>query len=159
MQVLAHLGPVVGLSVDPSQGGRYMATAGRDGTVKVWDCRNWKGAVRDWSVRSGGDVELEWSAKGSLAVANGGCVNVRQLPAPACAFNVPRMLTSCIDLHDPVNTHPDGHQSTSAAVPDTPDPTPPTNVGAVRAIPRYLDDWPRSGALQHPGTGRRGAQF
>jgi U3 small nucleolar RNA-associated protein 7 len=76
VQLLAHLGPVVGLSVDPSQGGRYMATAGRDGTVKVWDCRNWKGAVRDWAVRGGGDVELEWSAKGSLAVASGGSVKV-----------------------------------------------------------------------------------
>lgn len=40
------------LGVDPSGvgggGGRYMATAGRDGLVKVWDCRNWKGAVRTW---------------------------------------------------------------------------------------------------------------
>lgn len=53
-----------------------MATAGKDGTVKVWDCRNWKGAVRDWTVRGAGHVELEWSAKGSLAVASGGSVNV-----------------------------------------------------------------------------------
>ena len=76
VQLLAHLGPVVSVSVDPSQGGRYMATAGRDGTVKVWDCRNWKGAVRDWTVRGGGDPELDWSARGYLSVANGGTVNV-----------------------------------------------------------------------------------
>lgn len=76
VQLLAHLGPVVDVSVDPSQGGRYMATAGKDGTVKVWDCRNWKGTVREWTVRGGGDVELDWSAKGSLAVASGGSVNV-----------------------------------------------------------------------------------
>ncbi|KAF8884163.1 WD40-repeat-containing domain protein [Infundibulicybe gibba] len=80
VQLLAHLGPVVSCSIDPSQGGRYMATAGRDGTVKVWDCRNWKGAVRDWNVRGGGGIELEWSAKGSLAVASGGSVNVYTRP-------------------------------------------------------------------------------
>lgn len=73
--LLAHLGPVSSVSVDPSQGGRYMATAGRDGTVKVWDCRNWKGAVREWSAR-GGTAEVEWSARGTLGVASGGTVNV-----------------------------------------------------------------------------------
>ncbi|KAG6877193.1 hypothetical protein C0993_009510 [Termitomyces sp. T159_Od127] len=81
VQLLAHMGPVLSVGVDPSQGGRYMATAGRDGTVKVWDCRNWKGAVRDWTLRSGSDVELEWSAKGALAVASGGCVNIYTRPS------------------------------------------------------------------------------
>lgn len=54
-----------------------MASSGADGTVKVWDCRNWKGAVREWTTRGGG-AELEWSAKGALAVATGGSVNVRR---------------------------------------------------------------------------------
>lgn len=54
-----------------------MASSGADGTVKVWDCRNWKGAVREWTTRGGG-AELEWSAKGVLAVATGGSVNVRR---------------------------------------------------------------------------------
>lgn len=76
VQLLAHLGPVVSVAVDPSQGGRHMSTSGRDGTVKVWDCRNWKGAVREWSVRGGGDPETEWSQRGYLAVANSGTVNV-----------------------------------------------------------------------------------
>lgn len=75
VRLLAHMGPVMSLSVDPSAGGRYMATAGRDGIVKVWDCRNWKGAVREWSTRGGG-AEVEWSAKGALAVATGSSVNV-----------------------------------------------------------------------------------
>jgi U3 small nucleolar RNA-associated protein 7 len=75
VQLLAHLGPVVSVSMDPSQGGRYMSTSGRDGTVKVWDCRNWKGAVREWNAR-GGPAEVDWSARGSLAVASGGAVNV-----------------------------------------------------------------------------------
>jgi len=76
VQVLAHLGPVVSVSVDPSQGGRYMATSGRDGTVKVWDCRNWRGVLREWTVRGGGDPVVEWSQRGYLAVANSGTVNV-----------------------------------------------------------------------------------
>ncbi|KAI6038519.1 BING4CT-domain-containing protein [Pisolithus marmoratus] len=80
VQLLAHLGPVVGLSVDPSTGGRYMASSGLDGTVKVWDCRNWKGVVREWTTRGGG-AELEWSAKGALAVATGGSVNVYTKPS------------------------------------------------------------------------------
>ena len=75
VRLLAHLGPVTGVSVDPSTGGRYMATSGQDGTVKIWDCRNWKGAVRQWSTRGGG-AEIEWSQKGALAVAVGGSVNV-----------------------------------------------------------------------------------
>lgn len=57
-----------------------MATAGKDQTVKVWDCRNWKGAVREWTTR-GGYAEVEWSAKGALAVASGGTVNVYAAPA------------------------------------------------------------------------------
>ncbi|KAG7440555.1 BING4CT-domain-containing protein [Guyanagaster necrorhizus] len=79
VQLLAHLGPVASVSMDPSQGGRYMATAGKDQTVKVWDCRNWKGAVREWTAR-GGCAEVEWSARGALAVASGGTVNVYTSP-------------------------------------------------------------------------------
>ncbi|KAH7923033.1 BING4CT-domain-containing protein [Leucogyrophana mollusca] len=86
VQLLAHLGPVVGVSVDPSTGGRYMATSGQDGIVKVWDCRNWKGAIREWSTRGGG-AELEWSAKGSLAVATGGSVNVYTRPTIQSPFS------------------------------------------------------------------------
>lgn len=52
-----------------------MATSGQDSIVKVWDCRNWKGAVRTFNARGGGGG-LEWSQKGALAVATGGSVNV-----------------------------------------------------------------------------------
>lgn len=85
--LLAHMGPVTSISVDPSQGsgGRYMATGGADGKVKVWDCRNWKGCVREWTPRSQGGgiatgvgIELEWSQKGLLGVASGGNVNVSE---------------------------------------------------------------------------------
>ncbi|KAE9384935.1 WD40 repeat-like protein, partial [Gymnopus androsaceus JB14] len=83
VKVRAYLGPVSSISVDPSEGGRYMATSGKDGSVKVWDCRNWKGAVREWNLRSGGkgDAEVEWSQKGVLAVGSGGSVNVYTSPS------------------------------------------------------------------------------
>ncbi|KAJ2912900.1 hypothetical protein MD484_g7514, partial [Candolleomyces efflorescens] len=81
VQILSHLGPVTSVSVNPHDGvGRYMATAGRDGKIKVWDCRNWKGVVREWNVRGGGDVELEWSQRGYLGVVAGGSVNVYHPP-------------------------------------------------------------------------------
>lgn len=77
VKLLAHLGGVTSLSVDPSNAGRYLATAGVDGKVKVWDCRNWKGCVREWDQRGTGHAEVEWSQKGFLGVASGGTVNVR----------------------------------------------------------------------------------
>ena len=75
VRLLAHLGPLSGVSVDQSTGGRYMATAGVDGIVKLWDCRNWRDALRSWSSR-GGHATLAWSQRGCLAVASGGAVNV-----------------------------------------------------------------------------------
>lgn len=94
VRLLAHLGPVTSVSVDPSTGGRYMATCGQDGMVKVWDCRNWKGAVRTWNAR-GGSGELEWSQKGALAVATGGSVNV----SPP-TLSLPSLQSSFSNFHD-----------------------------------------------------------
>ncbi|KAJ3563739.1 hypothetical protein NP233_g8748 [Leucocoprinus birnbaumii] len=88
VQLLAHLGPVSSVSIDASSGGRYMASAGKDGTVKVWDCRNWKGSVREWSTRgAGSEVEVEWSQRGFLGVASGGSVNVYSPPTIQQQFN------------------------------------------------------------------------
>jgi U3 small nucleolar RNA-associated protein 7 len=75
VRLLAHLGPVSSVSIDQSTGGRYMATAGVDGIVKLWDCRSWKDALRSWNSR-GGHATLAWSQRGCLAVASGGAVNV-----------------------------------------------------------------------------------
>ncbi|CAE6457232.1 unnamed protein product, partial [Rhizoctonia solani] len=62
VRLQAHLGPITSLSVDPSSGGRYLATAGQDSRVKIWDCRNWKG-------------------KGWLGVIGGGSINVYASPS------------------------------------------------------------------------------
>ena len=70
----AHRGRVCSATVVPRDDGRYLATSGVDGQVKVWDCRMWK-SVRGWTTRSGGG-EVQWSATGLLAVASGGTVNV-----------------------------------------------------------------------------------
>src|SRR6266702_3569015 len=78
VRLLAHLGPVCSVSVDQSSGGRYMATAGTDGSVKLWDCRSWKEALRSWSSR-GGNATVAWSQRGYLAVASGGAVNVHAI--------------------------------------------------------------------------------
>lgn len=88
VKLLAHLGGVTSLSVDPSSAGRYMATAGMDGKVKVWDCRNWKGCVREWEQRGTGHAELDWSQKGFLGVASGGTVNVRTSSAFYTCFSL-----------------------------------------------------------------------
>ena len=78
VRLLAHLGPLSSVSIDQSTGGRHMATAGVDGTVKLWDCRNWRDALRSWTSR-GGHATLAWSQRGCLAVASGGAVNVGTL--------------------------------------------------------------------------------
>lgn len=102
VQLLAHLGPVVSVSVDPSSGGRYLSTAGQDGIIKIWDCRNWKGSVREWSTRGGGG-EVEWSAKGSLAVASGGTVNVG-IPSSLCLLVTEAYDLSSAGVHSAQNT-------------------------------------------------------
>lgn len=107
VRLLAHLGPVQSISVShgsQGEGGRYMATAGKDGMVKVWDCRNWKGAVRSWHLRSAGDAELEFSQRGMLAVASGGSVNVYTKPTiPAPSSPPPLYLTHPIP-HRPITS-------------------------------------------------------
>ncbi|TDL19025.1 BING4CT-domain-containing protein [Rickenella mellea] len=106
VRLLAHMGGVTGLSVDPSEeGGRYMATSGVDGRVKVWDCRNWKGAVREWGARGGG-AEVEWSQRGSLAVASGGSVNIYNPPtihAPHTAHSPPPLYMTHPIPHRPLS--------------------------------------------------------
>ncbi|KAI0249265.1 BING4CT-domain-containing protein [Lactifluus subvellereus] len=88
VRLLAHLGPVCSVAVDPSTGGRYMATTGVDGMVKLWDCRSWKEALRSWNSR-GGNATLAWSQRGCLAVASGGAVNVYSRPSIHAPHPVP----------------------------------------------------------------------
>ncbi|KAG9050328.1 Small subunit (SSU) processome component [Tulasnella sp. UAMH 9824] len=106
VKLLAHLGGVTSLSVDPSTSGRYLATSGMDGKVKVWDCRNWKGCVREWEQRGTGHAEVEWSQKGFLGVASGGTVNV---------YTPPSILTEHRGSPPLYLTHPIPHRPLTSA--------------------------------------------
>jgi len=77
VKLLAHRGPVVGMSVDPSESsaGRYCATAGLDGTVKLWDGRMWGKEVRSWGVRNT-PHSINFSQRGMLSVGGKSGVTV-----------------------------------------------------------------------------------
>ncbi|KAL7424577.1 putative U3 small nucleolar RNA-associated protein 7 [Cryptotrichosporon argae] len=77
VKLLAHLGPVRGIAIDPSEGsaGRYCATAGLDGVVKLWDARNWGKEVTSFSVRNA-PTTLDYSSRGMLAVGGKAGVGV-----------------------------------------------------------------------------------
>lgn len=146
VRLLAHLGPVVSASVDPSTGGRYMATTGQDAIVKVWDCRNWKGAVRQWTARGGG-AELEWSQKGALAVASGGTVNVWLPLFPLIPVLIAPSMTG---IHQASNPDSILDASITSAVHDTSNPPPPTGILALLPVSRCAHGGSCGGALEYP---------
>lgn len=69
VKLLAHRGPITGIAVDPSEGsaGRYVATCGMEGKVKIWDGRMWGKEVKSWSVRNT-PTTISYSQRGMLAV-------------------------------------------------------------------------------------------
>jgi U3 small nucleolar RNA-associated protein 7 len=77
VKLLAHRGPITGIAVDPSENsiGRYCATAGLDGTVKIWDGRMWGKEVRSWGVRNTPST-VRYSQKGCLAIGGKSGVTV-----------------------------------------------------------------------------------
>ncbi|KAI7958942.1 hypothetical protein MJO28_002733 [Puccinia striiformis f. sp. tritici] len=74
VKFLAHLGPVTSLSVDPSSSGNLLTTTGLDGSLKVWDTRNWK-TLTSWTLKKPAKTTA-WSQKGLLAVGWGAHVSV-----------------------------------------------------------------------------------
>lgn len=73
MSVQCHMGPVRALAVDPV--GRYLATAGVDKQVHVWDLRNTCRRVHSYFSHSPAS-SLDISQSGLLAVGFGSQVQV-----------------------------------------------------------------------------------
>jgi U3 small nucleolar RNA-associated protein 7 len=69
-----HLGPVRALAVDAS--GRYMATAGTDRQVHIWDLRNSFQRLHSYFSHST-PVALDISQQGFMAVGFGSQVRLR----------------------------------------------------------------------------------
>lgn len=145
VRLLAHLGPVCSVSVDPSSGGRYMATAGMDGSVKLWDCRSWKEALRSWSSR-GGNATVTWSQRGHLAVASGGAVNVHAIlgclitSLTFCAWSG---IYTTFDMHSPPRTVSASTISNTSSICEA------AHVTLVLPISRCHWDRTRRGCLVH----------
>ena len=76
VKLLAHQGPVAAIAHDPMSMGTYFATAGLDGSMKVWDARKW-GVVNEWSLRRPANA-LDYSQKGLLACGWGNHATVSQ---------------------------------------------------------------------------------
>ncbi|CED85096.1 WD40-repeat-containing subunit of the 18S rRNA processing complex [Phaffia rhodozyma] len=77
VRLLAHLGPISSVSVDPSSSslGRYITTTGLDGSLKIWDSRNWAQPVNQWTSKRE-ITSTSYSQRGLLAVAAGTTVSV-----------------------------------------------------------------------------------
>lgn len=72
--MLCHKGPVQSLAVDPT--GRYMATAGLDGKLKIWDIRKYEPLQEYYSPRPA--TSLSISQRGLLGVGWTSHVTVRE---------------------------------------------------------------------------------
>jgi U3 small nucleolar RNA-associated protein 7 len=68
IKLLAHQGPVSAVACDPS--GELMATAGVDGSLRIWDLRTYRQPIN--ALHTGSRVSsLSYSQKGILAVGHG----------------------------------------------------------------------------------------
>lgn len=71
MRGLCHKGPIAAMAIkDP-----YMATAGMDGRLKIWDLRKW-GVVDSYPYFGDPPSTMDWSMTGMLAVGNAAHVTV-----------------------------------------------------------------------------------
>lgn len=98
LKMLAHRGPVTGISIDTRRGGREMVTSGLDGSIRIWDMRMLgRGPRREWiSRRPASDVQ--YSQRGLLGVAWGTHVSLYDTqaelgnapPGPYLTHNLPQ---------------------------------------------------------------------
>jgi len=74
VKLLAHKGPVLDLAVDLS--GQYLATAGNDGSLKVWDLRSYQQPYGVYDCPGQRVSSLDFSQRGLLAVGQGPRVTI-----------------------------------------------------------------------------------
>ena len=73
VKILAHRGPVSAVAIDPT--GQHMATAGIDGSLRIWDMRTYREAMT--ALNAGARVSsLDFSQHGVLAVGHGPRVTI-----------------------------------------------------------------------------------
>jgi len=72
VKMLCHKGAIAALAID--RGGRYMATSGVDGQLKLWDVRTYKPLHSYFAPRTATD--LDFSDRGLLAAVHGPTVQV-----------------------------------------------------------------------------------
>lgn len=72
-KMLCHKSPLSALSVDPK--GLYMATAGLDRSLKIWDIRSLAGPLQTYKLKSSCGY-LSFSQKLQLAVGLGNVVEI-----------------------------------------------------------------------------------
>ncbi|WWC85202.1 uncharacterized protein L201_000061 [Kwoniella dendrophila CBS 6074] len=106
VKLLAHRGPVNGIAVDPSEtsAGRYVATSGMDGVVKIWDGRMWGKELRSWHVRNQ-ITNLSYSGMGMLSVGGKSGItiykdlqsgNTQHSPTPYLTLGLPSLTVNSI---------------------------------------------------------------
>ena len=94
VKMLCHKGAVAAIAVD--RGGRYMATSGRDGQLKLWDVRTYRPLHSYHTPRVAVDIDI--SDRGLLAAVAGPSVQVFKdcLSARAKAPYMTHTLPGCV---------------------------------------------------------------
>ncbi|KAJ3279784.1 Small subunit (SSU) processome component [Borealophlyctis nickersoniae] len=72
VKMLCHKGPVLAVAID--RGGYYMATAGLDGQMKIWDIRTFKPLQQYYSPTPASNLSI--SQRGMLSVAYGPHISI-----------------------------------------------------------------------------------
>ncbi len=86
VKMLCHRGPVKALAID--RGGYYMATAGMDNQLKIWDIRTYKPLHEYYTPTPASALAV--SDLGALAVAHGGHVTVKALKTKFVSLDLER---------------------------------------------------------------------
>jgi U3 small nucleolar RNA-associated protein 7 len=93
VKILAHKGLVTALAVD--RNGRYMASSGRDGTLKVWDVRTHRPLHSYTTPRPACSIDI--SERGMLAAVAGPSVQIFKDCLATCNFGpyITHLLPTC----------------------------------------------------------------